>query len=186
MKSLADKIVRYRWLIIIGFIAVTLLFGSQIPRSEIDPDMKSQLPEDMVSRINTEKIDELFGGTDMLMVLIQTDDVLAEETLKRIKKISREMNRIKGVDKVLSLFDLKSVKGEYGTMTVNPAVQRIPRNDAERESLREELQGNDMVYGSVVSKDFTISAIIGLLKTDVSDAVILPEFTKLLKNNPVK
>ena len=184
MESLADRIVRYRWWIIIGFIAVTLLFGSQIPRSEIDPDMKSQLPEDIVSRINTEKIDELFGGTDMLMVLIQTDDVLAEETLKRIKKISREMNRIKDVDKVLSLFDLKSVKGEYGAMTVNPAVQRIPRNDIERESLREELQENDMVYGSVVSKDFTITAIIGLLKTDVSEAVILPKFTKLLKDNP--
>jgi len=186
MKSLADKIVQYRWLIIIGFMAVTLIFGFQIPKSEIDPDMKSLLPEDMISRINTEKIDELFGGTDMLMVLLKTDDVLTEETLIRIRKISKEMNRIKGVDKVLSLFDLKNIKGEFGTMTVNPAVQQVPKNDIERESLRDELKGNDMVYGSVVSKDFTIAAIIGLLKNDISETVILPEFTKLLENNPGK
>ena len=186
MKSLADNIVRYRWLIIIGFIAMTFLIGSQIPKSEIDSDMKSQLPEDMISRINTEKIDELFGGTDMLMVLIETDDVLTEETLKRIKTISKQMNRIRGVDKVLSLFDLKSIKGENGAMTVNPAVKRIPRDELQRESLREELRGNDMVYGNVVSEDFTIAAIIGLLKTDVSDAVILPEFSKLLQDNPGK
>ena len=184
MKSLADKIIRYRWLIIIGFIAVTLLFASQIPKSEINPDMKSLLPADMVSRINIEKIDELFGGTDMLMVLIETDDILAGETLERIRKISKQMNRIKGVDKVLSLFDLKSIRGEFGAMTVNPAVDRIPCDRIEREALREELKGNELVYGNVVSKDFTIAAIIGMLKNDVSESVILPKFEKLLKDHP--
>ena len=60
--------------------------------------MKSQLPDHMISRLNTEKIDELFGGTDMLMVLVRTDDVLKAETLKRVNKMSKEMNRIKGVE----------------------------------------------------------------------------------------
>ncbi|OPX24384.1 MAG: RND transporter [Candidatus Latescibacteria bacterium 4484_107] len=186
MKATADLIIKFRWPIIIGFIVVTAILAMQIPKAEIDADMKSQLPEDMVSRINTDKIDELFGGTEMLMVLIRTDDVLQPETLKRVKKISKQMNRLKGVDKVLSLFDLKNIKGEDGAMTVNPVVRRIPRTEAQRAVLRSEIKGNDIVYGSVVSKDFTITAIIAVLKSDVLDAYIIPAIEKLIQENPGK
>ena len=186
MNTTADLIIKFRWLIITGFIAVTIIFGLQIRNAEIDADMKSQLPPDMLSRINTDKIDELFGGTEMLMVIVKTDDILNRETLKRVKKISKQMNRIKGVDKVLSIFELKNIKGEDGAMTVNPAVKRIPKNDAQKEALREEIRGNDIVYGSVVSKDFTLTAIIAVLKTNVSDTYIIPEIEQLVKNNPGK
>ena len=186
MKTTADMIVTFRWPIILAFIAVTAILAMQIPRAEIDADMKSQLPDELPSRINTDRIDELFGGTEMLMVLVRTDDVLQPETLKRVKRISKQMNRIKGVDKVLSLFDLKSIKGEDGAMTVNPVVRRIPKTDAQRAVLREEIKGNDIVYGSVVSADFTITAIIAVLKDEVSDAYILPEIEKLIKANPGK
>ena len=89
MKTTADMIVTFRWPIIIAFIAVTAILAMQIPRAEIDADMKSQLPDELPSRINTDRIEELFGGTEMLMVLIKTDDVLHPETLKRVKRISK-------------------------------------------------------------------------------------------------
>lgn len=184
MKEIADKIVRFRWIIIFAFIAVTLLFGSQIRRAEIESDMKAMLPRDMESRVNTDKIDELFGGTDMLMVIIKTDDVLNPETLNRVKNISKKMKRIKGVDKVLSLFELKNIKGEEGTMIVNPAVRRIPRTDEQKESLRREIIENDIIYGSVVSEDFSLTAVIALLKTDVSDNYIIGEINELVEDNP--
>ncbi|MCK4956406.1 MAG: RND family transporter, partial [Candidatus Cloacimonetes bacterium] len=160
MARIDDKIIKFRWLIIFGFIAITIFFAMQIPKAEIDADMKSQLPKNMPSRLDTDKIDELFGGTEMIMMLIKTDDVLNSETLKRVKKMSKKMNRIKGVDKVLSLFDLKSIKGEAGAMTINPMVQQIPKTTEQKEILREEIKRNDIVYGSVVSTDFTITAII--------------------------
>ena len=134
MKTIADTIIKFRWVIIVGFIAVAAIFALQIPEAEIDADMKSQLPDDIESRINTDKIDELFGGTEMLMILIKTDDVLNSETLKRVKKISRGANRIKGVDKVMSLFELKSIKSEDGAMIVDPAVKRIPKTNEQRET----------------------------------------------------
>ncbi len=184
MKTMADYIIKFRWFIIIGFVAVAAAFGYQIRYAKIDADMKDQLPADMISRINTDKIDELFGGTEMLMIIIRTDDVLNSETLKRVKELSRAANRIKGVDKVLSLFDLKSIKSEEGAMIVDPAVDRIPTNDEQREILRREIMDNDIVYGSVVSKDFTITAVIAVIKDDVSDAYIIPKIEKLVADHP--
>jgi len=184
MKTIADTIIKFRWVIIVGFIAVAAIFALQIPEAEIDADMKSQLPDDIESRINTDKIDELFGGTEMLMILIKTDDVLNSETLKRVKKISRGANRIKGVDKVMSLFELKSIKSEDGAMIVDPAVKRIPKTNEQREALRQEIRENDIVYGNVVSKDFTITSVIAVIKGDVSDEYIIPKIEKLVEDNP--
>lgn len=177
-------IIQYRFLVIIAFVAISIFFGSQIPKAEIESDIKAMLPTGIESRINTEKIDEIFGGTEMLMVIIKTDDVLDTDTLKRVKDISKQMKRIKGVDKVLSLFELKNIKSEEGAMIVNPAVERIPRTVEQREELRREIMENDIVYGSVVSKDFSLTAVIALLRTDVSDSYIVSEINKLVEENP--
>lgn len=183
---MADVIIRFRWLIIAAFLGITLAFASQLPRAEIESDMKTMLPESMESRINTEKIDETFGGTDMLMVIIKTDDVLNPRALSRTQSISKQMKRIKGVDKVLSLFELKNIRGEGGAMIVEPAVRRIPKTDLQREKLRKEIMANDMVYGSVVSRDFSLTAVIALLKTEVSDNDIISRINKLVEDNPGK
>lgn len=183
VDTISNRIIRYRWGIIIGFTIITLFFAARLPKLQIDPELKRFLPENMPSRISTEKIEELFGGTDMLMVLFKTDDVLDPVTLLRIKKVAREMSRMDGVDKVLSLFDLKSIRGENGAMIVNPAVKKIPRTDNQREILRQEIKDNDMVYGSVVSKDFTITAVIAILKTSNEDAAVLQEIQTILQNH---
>ncbi len=186
MNSVANQIVRFRWIIIVAFIAVTAVFARQIPKAQIESDMKTQLPKHWESRLNTDKIDEIFGGTEMMMVLFETDDVLDSKTLQRVKNISKQMKRIKGVDKVWSLFELKNIKSEDGAMIVDPAVKRIPKTDKQKEALRREIADNDIVYGSVVSEDFTVTAVIGLLRTDVPDKYIVPEIMKLIKQNPGK
>jgi len=184
MSKMADQIIRFRWAIILGFLALAVVFGRQIPKAEIITDLKSQLSPSMESRVNTAAIDEIFGGTEMLMVLVHSDDVLAPETLERVKNLSRQMKRVKGVDKVMSLFELKNIKSSEGAMVVEPAVSRIPRTPDEREELRQEIRGNDIVFGSVVSEDFTLTAVIALLRTDVSDDFIVSEVRRLLEENP--
>ncbi|MCF7809912.1 MMPL family transporter [bacterium] len=181
---MADFIIKYRWWIIIFFIALSIIMGRQIPRAEIDPDMKSQIPEDMPSRVTSDHIDSLFGGSDMIMIILKTDDVLSEETLKRVKTLTKKIKRVKGVEKVLSLFELKSIKGEDGFMVVDPAVKRIPENEDEREKLRQELKENDLVYGSVVAKDFCATTVIGIVDDDADDETIYNKIKEIIAETP--
>lgn len=184
MQKLSELIVKLRWFIIAGFILLTAIFALQIPKARVNPDIKEQLPGHMTSRVITDQIDELFGGTEMIMIMLKTNYVLNPKTLERTRQITRKLKRVKGVDKVISLFELKNIKGEEGAMIVDPAVKRIPKTAAEREELRREIRENDVVYGSVVSEDFTATAIIGFLDVDVSDLYIVQEAQRIIAELP--
>ncbi len=184
MELLSGLVIKYRWLIILGFVGFSAIIGLQIPRAHIDPDFESMIPKSMGYRASTEKIEEIFGGSDMLIILFEADDVLNPSTLRRIKKISRKVNRIPGVDRVMSLFDLKSIKGENGMMIVDPAVKRIPRNEDEKEKLRREIIDNDLVYKIVVSDDFKVTTIIAMLADDASNEEVFSRVREIVAEYP--
>ncbi|MBC8402762.1 MAG: RND family transporter [Candidatus Marinimicrobia bacterium] len=181
---MADKIIEYRWLIIIGFIVLTLAVGWQIPQAQIQADFETYIPEDVPARANTSAIEDIFGGSDILMILLETDDVLNPRTLQRVREISRQVNRMKGVEQVLSLFDSKDIRGDNGMMIVDPAVKRIPRTDLQRETLRKALRSNDLVYELIVSADFNMTAIIMTLEQDLDDQKIMDDIHAILDEVP--
>jgi Predicted exporters of the RND superfamily len=177
-------VIKFRWPIIVGFLAITVFMATQIPKAQIDADPKNNLPPTMASRVSTDKIESIFGNTDAILILLQTDDVLNPATLERIKKISKELNRLKGIDKVLSLFDSKRITGKDGAMIVEPAITQIPQDKTQREKLREDLKENKMVYKTVVSEDFTTAAIIGMVEARSNEKPIVLGIQNILKNNP--
>ena len=165
-------VTKYRWPIIIGCLFITAVMGIQLRNLHIDADTMALFPSDMPSRINTAKIEKIFGSNDMLFFLFKADDVLAEKTLRRVKSISSEFHRVKGVKEVMSLFDTKRIAGVDGSMVVEPAVQTIPRTAAECEALRKDLVANELASEIVISKDFQYTAIILTLKLDASKAEV--------------
>lgn len=182
--KMSDFIIRFRWILIVFFILAAFCLSFLIPGTAIEPDIKAMLPAEFPSRRNTEVIDELFGGTEMTMIVLETDDVLQESTLKRVKNISKQINKIDDIDKVMSLFDLKNIHGENGAMIVEPSVRRIPKTAEAREKLREDIKKNDLVYGVVVSEDFTITTVIAITNTTVSDTKVLTLIQEIIDNNP--
>ena len=55
------------------------------------------LPAETPARVNVDAIEDLFGGTDMVMLVVESDDLLAAETLSRVRKLSRKVERIKAL-----------------------------------------------------------------------------------------
>ncbi len=177
-------IIKYRWWIIGLSLSITLIFGLQIPRAEFDPDVENYIPQSMASRINTQKIEDIFGGNEILLVVLQTNDILNTESLKRLQILSDEFTEMEGASKVLSLFNSKNLKGEYGMMIVDPAVPEIPETPEDREALRKELDNNKMVMKVVISDDFTMSAIILLIDESIKKDEFLQEVKQILEKNP--
>ena len=86
-----NKIIKYRWWIIVISILVTLGFSTLLFKLEIDPDLKNYFPKNMTSMVNTDRIEDVFGNQDLVMIIFETDDVLEEETLNRVKRVDKEI-----------------------------------------------------------------------------------------------
>lgn len=177
-------VIKYRWLIIIGCLLVTIFMAIQLRHIKIDTDPQNLVPPTMSSRMDTKIIEDLFGPNDGLIILVETEDVLAEKTLQRIKSISEESHRIPGVKNVMSLFDTKKIIGENGSMIVSPAIGTIPVTQQERDVLRKDLLDNEMAHDVVVSKDFKLSAIMLSLKSDADKAIVYNKALDIIKKYP--
>ncbi len=179
-----NLIIRHRWLILILSLLVSGFFGYQIFRAEINPDLESYIYEGMPSRINTNLIEDIFGGDEMVMILFETDDVLNQKTLSRVRKVNRQLKDVQGIDETLSLFDAKYIKGEQGAMIVDPAIGRLPKTTEGWANLRKELKDNQLVYKVLVSEDFTMTSIIATLENQALDEDIVSAIERILAENP--
>jgi len=183
MKS-GTWILKWRWTIIIGFLVLTMGLGTNIFKTTIDSDLRNHMPVTMLSRINTDKLEDLFGGSEMLLILLESDDVLEAPTLIRLRRLSKQLSRMRGVERSLSLFNGKNILSEKGSMIVSPAVESVPQTIEQREKLRESLQENDLVYKILVSEDFTLTAIIVTLAEGIQDETILGQIHQMIKEIP--
>lgn len=177
------KIIKHRWWIIGLSLAVTLGFSSLLFRIEIDPDLRHYFPETMTSMVNTERIEEVFGNQELVMIIFETDEVLKKETLTRVRDVEKEISRMDGVRRTSSLFGSNRIHGEEGIMYVEPTIRRIPGNVQQMEELREVIQDNDLVYKVVVSEDFTATAIVATLEKEVNEEELFAGLETILQEH---
>ncbi len=182
MKS-GELILKYRWPIIILSVAIPVVVGLAIFRAEIDPDLEKYIPEDMSSRIATDEIEEVFGGDELMILVFESDDVLKPETLRRIKNIRKDLVKLDAVDQVISLFDVKNLKNEEGTLVTESFFENIPETSEEIENIRKDLLANNMARDVVISKDFTLSTIILSLNDKTNADELVASVEGIINNN---
>lgn len=185
MQRFSAWVIRWRWPILAVFVLVTVVFASRLPQLEIDPEIKNQLPEDMPARQNLRLIEEKFGGSELVMVVLEAPDVLDPDALRRVKTLSDRLAKVPSVSRVISPFTLTDIRGSAdGTMTVEPAIGEIPSSEAEREALRGRLAANDLTYGNVLARDFTAVSVIAMLKTEATDSETIAAVSEVIASTP--
>ena len=182
--NISNFIIRFRWPIVITSWIISIGFALAIPKIKIDPDVKSLISNTMPSKINTDKIEEIFGGSDMIMVLMGNSDILADSALQRLQDIDNCFRRLPQIERTMSVFNLKSIKGSEGSMLVTPALSYIPHTSEQREIIRKELSDNELVMGTVVSKDFKLAAIIGTIQNGTDNKVLLDSVKAIVARYP--
>ena len=177
-------IIRHKWLIVILTILIVIFCIFPLMNTTINSDLMSYLPDRMPSKVNNDKIEQVFGKSDPLLIVFETVDVLNDSTLRRIQALSKEFNRMKDFDMVMSLFDSKSIKGEDGAMIVDPVIKRIPKSESQREKLREEIKTNELAYKLIVSEDFRYTMIMLNSVTEKTDAELMLVIYNLIDKYP--
>jgi len=180
IKKASRTAVNHPWIIIIIFFLITAAAAFQLQNIELDTAIKSLIPEHMPSRSRIEGIESIFGGTEMVMITVEADDVLDSEVLEKVKYISESLEKIREIDKVNSLFTLSDIEGRDNQLLIETAVREIPRTAEEKAALKKRLLSNELVIGNAVSKDFKAISIGAVLKEDAPDSVVLAKIDQVI------
>ena len=177
-------ILKNRKLIII--LTAILAAAAVIPlfSLRINPDLESYLPDNIESRINNQKIGDLFGTKEPIVVILSTEDVLAPETLERVDNLTNGFRDLGTLSPIQSLSTAKNIRGEDGMMLVDPVIDYYPQSEEEREELRNRIKGNDLAYKLLVSEDFKNTMILLNSDLSVKDAELMNQIDSIITLYP--
>ncbi len=166
MQNLSEKVVKYRWFILIAVLLATVFFGYQLQYTTVDSNLIDSLPKDdpIVSLFN--EVGEDFGGNEMGLIVLEADNVLTPEVLDDIQLITDSLSEIDGIIGITGLSNMMTLNIDGDNFEVNSLINdnNRPSNREQADELKKVITANKLVAGSIISADATATLIIYTLE----------------------
>jgi len=166
-----ERIIKYRSLIVIVAIAITVLAGLMLPRLEINPNLDKYVPDHLENKAYLKELNSYFGSTEMILVMLHDDDLANPATFKRISALANDLTEVEGISSCISPFDAKEISYDDGFMLMDPLLEEESLETIDYESLKIRIADNQMAK-RFFSEDFTLASIILTKNSDTPDSVI--------------
>jgi len=187
MQKLAQWVVKYAWPIFIAALVVTFMFGYLLRDLRFEDDVTKYLPESDPEVSFYDSLKDKFSGfqTKSLIVGIEFDDLFTVEHLQGLNKLVEEVEKLPFVRNVSALTNMpKIVSTEFG-VEVKEVVEVLPENETEAKKLREELQGDELIWGKMVTEDGKATVVVVSFYDGVDEYKAIEEVEALCeKYNP--
>jgi hypothetical protein len=148
----------------------------------VNPNLDDYVPESIENRVYLKKLDSIFGGSEMILIILHAEDVVNASTLGRLRTIADELCQLDGIDRCVSPFDAMEISYEDGFMVMEPFLEAIPLDISEDESIRPRIAENPMA-SRFFSEDFSLVSLI-LSKNQQTQDTIVDEIKKVIATCP--
>jgi len=167
------KLFKYPWVIIAVIAAITVFFGLQLPKAELDNNNLRFVPHDDPALETSRWIDGMFGSAFFILVGLERPygTVFDSEFLNRIRDYTQAIEGIPIVREVTSI-----ISSEYLTSDGDAiVVEKLVGNDftgapAEIAELKRRLLSWKMYERALYSDDFTATQILVPLTIDFGES----------------
>jgi len=140
--------------ILVGLSIIPLFF------IKINPDLESYIPDDIEAKINMNKIADVFGAEENLLLLVESEDILDLATLEQVSALCSDLEVIDDISQIYSIYHAKNIMGNDGSLVADQVLPNDISETYNKDSLRNVIIQNDMVYNMLVSEDFKETVII--------------------------
>jgi predicted RND superfamily exporter protein len=152
---------------ILGVAALTLVAVAGIvdprsgePRIHLDPSLNRLMPEHDPQRVFYDRVRQIFGSDETLVVALVADDVFTPEHLSSVIQLTERLEEVEGVHHVVSLASALNIRASDGDLDIAPFLTEVPRDPAEIVRIREEALSNPIYAGNLVSRDGRATALV--------------------------
>lgn len=154
-----------------ALLALAVLFIWQIAgHARLETDLDEYMPSDHPAFLASEELEELFGITDAVLLVIEHPETLYNQsTLEKIREISLGLpEKFPEIARagVTSLYTAENITGSDWGMEVEPFYVTSPEDPAALAEIEAKVLNNAMISGKIVSRDGRSSLIIAELADD--------------------
>jgi len=171
MEKLLTKTLKHPWIVVISVTVITIFFFTKmLENSRMETNLDKYMPQDHPAFIYSDKAESWFDIKDGIIIALENKDgVFNHETLTKVKKLTKELQKMKEIEKsdVTSLYTADNIVGTEDGMDVRAFYKRVPKDSAKLAELRQKVITNSMVFGKLVSKDETVAVIIARIGDNV-------------------
>lgn len=166
--------------ILFSFIIIVLLV-SGIPKIHVEEDIKDMLPKDIPSRMTLNKLEEIFGGSDVALIGIgnEKETIFNVNTLKKIRAITDSLDVMDGINRATSLATIKYIEGHDWGLEVTPYLEEDPETAEDADRIRDMFYRDSTYVGILVSEDGKYTSIIAQLAEDAEVGKLHGEIVSL-------
>ena len=125
MESWLGYVVHHPWRIIFSILLLTLVFAWQIPRLRFETSIYDLTIEDLPQTREYNAFKKTFGCEEVILVVARTSGVFSPETFDRIDRLAAQLEKIKGVRRVISLPGIKRAMDITGKWTLSDFKREI-------------------------------------------------------------
>ncbi len=186
MEKLAGHIIRFRLVVVLLVVAITLFLGYFMKNLRVNADVMGYLPEDDAAASLFREIGREYGGNEMMVIGISCRDVFDPEMLSVISQITDSVRVVGGIGHVTSLTNVIDIKGtDYGIeigRLIDP--YRIPDAPDALDSLKSYVLSRDMYRGVLVSRDDSATLVIAKVLQDADRTQAVAKIKEVLAGIP--
>ena len=147
-------------------LVVSLLSATQIGDLKVRISAEEMLVQHDQEHIFYNRIRQLFGDEQVILIYLESDRLLAPDKLKRLKTVLDEITGYPFVDRVESLFNIPWVKTVDGYLDKKPYLEKLPQTPEEEARILDEARKNPFLRHVLVSPDRNIMAAAVIMAND--------------------
>jgi hypothetical protein len=187
MRTFYGFLLRYPKLVLAILLLVTAALAVPAARIRIDSSIEGLMLESDPDRVFFDGVREIFGNDEVLVVALVADQtIFLPESLRKIRRISEEMEDMDGVERVISLTTVYDILPTEEGIEIQPLIEEIPEQERELEALRKAALRNALFRNSIVSEDGKSAAVNIFVENRPREEAFREEIIKKLRQRIAK
>ncbi len=176
MNTFSKYVINYPKITITICLFITLLFATRLPKITIDASIKGNFFPDFPAKLAVDKLENMFGGSEIVLLGIVSDNIYSPKTLKKIQRLTKEIEDMEETDTVTSLFTITDIISTEKGVEIRSLIEDIPETEEEVRVLRKRLRSNPMFWNNLISEDETVTVIIATMTPEAKDDIVYRKF----------
>ena len=124
------KLVSHKpWALIYVIAAITLFFLFGSFKLEMNPSLKSMVPKQHRFMETMDEIDDLFGGSTIIVLAVESDSLLYQNTLNKFLAYNDSLANIDVIQNIISLYSASRIVNSEEGFEIVPLINFFPHSN---------------------------------------------------------